>query len=79
MDSEYTDQLDTALLDWNERDRAYEAWRDEFYPLSVGPAAAETAMRPEPSLESVEQGMKLHDEATAAHNAYLELRRRIDA
>jgi hypothetical protein len=77
MDNEVIDQLDSALQDWNERDRAYEAWRDEFYPLSVDPAGA--SPRPEPSLESIQQGMKLHEEAAAAHNVYLDLRRRIDA
>ncbi|MEN3360458.1 MAG: hypothetical protein V7637_4440 [Mycobacteriales bacterium] len=79
MQTHDADQLDTALLDWNERDRAYQAWRDEFYPIVADPIDRSARSRPEASVDTAQRGLKLHEDAVAAQRAYLELRRRVES
>jgi hypothetical protein len=76
MQIEQMDRIEEALLDWTERDRAYEAWRNEFFPPGTGALSGEgPELRPLPSVDCVERGLRLHDEAVRAQDAYLRLRR----
>jgi len=82
VEDEYVDALDAALIKWSERSRAYESWRDEFFPLVTELLDPETRKQTRPvhhSIECIEEGERLRLEVDTAWEAYLGARRKMAA